>query len=78
MAQVPNVDQEAPAESKFPTVLRAAGLGVLVLILWLIDKLATGRLPKDSPWRYVIGGVIVFVGMMTVLSISDRLNNKTS
>jgi hypothetical protein len=78
MAQVPNVDQEAPATSKLPTILRTAGVGVLVLVLWLIDKAATGRLPKDSVWRYVIGGVIVFVGMMTVLSISDRLNSKTS
>jgi hypothetical protein len=78
MAQAPNVNPEAPAENKLSTILRAAGLGALVLVLWLIAKFATGRLPKDSAWRYVIGGVIVFVGMMTVLSVSDRLNNKTS
>ena len=76
MAQAPNVGQEVPTQSRFSTILRAAGLGVLVLVLWVIDKVATGRLPKDSVWRYVIGGVIVFVGMMTVLSISDRLNKK--
>jgi hypothetical protein len=78
MAQAPNATQEAPSEGKFPTVVRAVGLGLLVLILWYVDKLAVGRLPTGSVWRYVISGVIAFVGLITVLSISDRLSHKNS
>jgi hypothetical protein len=78
MVQAPNVPQEAPAENKLTTLIRAVGLGVLVLILWLIDRVAVGRLPAGSVWRYIIGGVIVTIGLLTVLSISDRLNNKNS
>jgi hypothetical protein len=78
MAETPNVAQEAPAGNKLTTLIRAVGLGVLVLILWSIDKVAVSRLPKDTVWRYVIGGVIVFVGLITVLTITDRLNKKDS
>jgi hypothetical protein len=78
MAQAPNATQEVPAESKFSTVIRAVGLGVLVLVLWFVDKIAVARLSAGSVWRYVISGVIVFVGLITVLSISDRLSHKNS
>ena len=56
----------------------AIGLGVLVLILWSIDKVAVSRLPQNSNWRYVVGGVIISVGMATVLSFTDRLDGKES
>ncbi len=78
MAQAPNLPQDAPAENKLPTIIRAIGLGVLVLILWYVDKVAVSRLPQDSVWRYVIGGVIIFVGLVIVLSVTDRLNKKES
>jgi len=73
-----NAPSSAPVESKFPSILRAIGLCVLVLILWFIDKRAASRLPKDSPWRYVIGAVIISVGLATVIAITDRLSNKDS
>jgi hypothetical protein len=78
MAQAPNAPQEVPAENKFPSIIRVVGLGVLVLILWYVDKVAVSRLPQGSIWRYVIGGVIIFVGMMIVLSITERLGKKES
>ncbi len=82
MDQSPNVPKAAPADApvdrKFPPILRAIGLGVLVLILWSIDKVAVGHLPKDSAWRYIVGAVIISVGLATVISITDRLSNKDS
>ena len=78
MDQTPNAAQEAPSENRLSTFIRAVGLGVLVLILWSIDKFTVTRLPKDSVWRYIIGGVIVFVGLITVLFVSDRLSKKDS
>ena len=78
MVQTPNAAPEAPAENKFPSILRAFGLGVLVLILWSIDKVAVSHLPQGSLWRYIIGGIIITVGLITVLSITDRLNKKES
>jgi len=78
----PNVPKTAPAappvDRKFPPILRAIGLGVLVLILWSIDKFAVGRLPADSAWRYIIGAVIISVGLATVISVTDRLSNRDS
>ena len=78
MVQAPNAPQEVPAESKFPSSIRVVGLGALVAILWYADKVAVGRLRQGSVWRYIIGGVIVFVGMMIVLSISEHLSKKES
>lgn len=78
MAQAPNAPQEAPAGNKLSTIIRALGLGVLVLILWYADKVAVSRLPQASVWRYVIGGVIISVGLVIVLSVTDRLNKKES
>jgi hypothetical protein len=75
MEETPNVPQSA---SKFPPILRAIGIGVLVLILWSVDKIAVSRLPERSAWRYVIGAVIISVGLATVLSFIDRLNNRNS
>ena len=76
MVQAPNAPQDAPVGSKFQTSIRAVGLGLIVLILWYVDKLVVARLPAGSVWRYVISGVIVFVGLITVLSISDRISHK--
>jgi hypothetical protein len=76
MAQAPNSTQETPAASKIPTIVRAVGLGSLVLILWYVDKLVVSRLWAGSVWRYVVSGVIVFVGLITVLSVSDRISHK--
>jgi hypothetical protein len=76
MAQAPNAPQDAPVGSKFQTSIRAVGLGLLVLILWYVDKIAVARLSAGSVWRYVVSGVIVFVGLITVLSISDRISHK--
>jgi hypothetical protein len=78
MVQTPNAAPEAPAENKFPSILRAVGLGALVLILWSIDKVSVNRLPQGSVWRYIIGGGIITVGLVTVLSVTDRLNKKES
>jgi hypothetical protein len=78
MVQAPNAPPDVPAGSKFQTVVRAAGLGVLVLILWSVDKVVVGRLAQGSVWRYVIGGVIVLIGLLTVLSITERLSKKES
>jgi hypothetical protein len=68
----------APVESKFPPIIRAIGLGVLVLILWSIDKVAVRRLPAGSAWRYVIGAVIISVGLAIVINITDRLTARDS
>jgi hypothetical protein len=76
MAQAPNAPQDAPVGSKFQTSIRAVGLGLLVLILWYVDKIAVARLSAGSVWRYVVSGVFVFVGLITVLSISDRISHK--
>jgi hypothetical protein len=78
MVQAPNAPQDAPAETRFPSIARVVGLAILVLILWYVDKVAVSRLPQGSVWRYIIGGVIIFVGLMIVLSITDRLNKKES
>ena len=78
MDQAPNNSQEPPVESKLQSFIRVLGLGVIVLILWSVDKVAVSRLPPHSIWRYVVGGVIVFVGLIVTLSISDRLNKKES
>lgn len=73
-----NASTGLPFKSKFPPILRAVGLGVLVLTLWSIDKFAVGRLPMASPWRYIIGAVIISVGLATVISITDRFSNRNS
>jgi hypothetical protein len=82
MDQTPNESSNAPptasADNKFPPVVRAIGIGVLVLILWTIDKIAVSRLPQGSVWRYIVGGVIISVGLATVLSFTDRLTGKHS
>jgi hypothetical protein len=78
MAQASNAPQEVPAENKLIPVVRAVGTCVIVLVLWLIDRVVAGRLPAGSVWRYVIGGVIVAGGLIAVLSFSDRLNRKNS
>jgi hypothetical protein len=69
---------DAPIENKFPPIVRAVGIGVLVLILWSIDKVAVSGLPQGSVWRYIVGGVIISVGLATVLSFTDRLTGKNS
>ena len=78
MDQTPNAPQEAPAESKFLPLVRASGVAIIVLILWSVDKVVVGRLPLGSVWRYVIGGVIVSVGLVAVLSFTERFNSKNS
>jgi hypothetical protein len=78
MDQTPNTPQETPAENKFLPVVRSIGVIIIVLVLWSIDKVVVGRLPQGSVWRYVIGGVIVFVGLVVVLSFTERLNRKNS
>ena len=80
MDQTPNESSNAPApaENKFPPIVRAIGIGVLVLVLWTINKIAVSRLPQGSIWRYVVGGVIISVGLATVLSFTDRLNGNRS
>jgi hypothetical protein len=84
MGETPNASRGAPAETgeatenKFPPIVRAIGIGVLVLVLWSIDKAAVRWLPQGSVWRYVIGGVIISVGLATVLSFTDRLAGKKS
>jgi hypothetical protein len=78
MNQTPIAAQNAPAQNKFPPIVRAIGLGVLVLVLWGIDKVAVRRLPPGSVWRYIVGGVIISVGLATVLSFTDRLDGKQS
>ncbi len=78
MPQVPDAQQNPPRESKFPAILRALGIAALVLILWSADRIAVGRLPEGSAWRYVIGAIIISVGLAAVITITDRLNNKSS
>ncbi len=77
MPQAPDAQQNPPRESKFPAILRALGLAALVLILWSADKVAVSRLPGDSARRYVIGAIIISVGLAVVITITDRLNNKS-
>ena len=73
MDQKPNAPQNTSTEDgesgdgKFPPILRAVGIGMLVLFLWSVDKVAVKRLPEGSVWRYVVGGVIISVGLATVL-----------
>lgn len=78
MDRTPISPENAPAKSKFPAIVRAICIVLLVLVLWSIDKLAVSRLPQGSVWRYVIGGVIISVGLAAVLSFVDRLNNGSS
>jgi hypothetical protein len=78
MDQTPDAPRIASAENKFPPIVRAIGLGVLVFILWLVDKVAVRRLSEGSVWRYIIGGIIILVGLATVLSFTDRLDGKNS
>ena len=73
-----NASARAPLESKIPTILRSVGIGVFVLILWWIDKAALRRFPEGAAWRYVIGAIVISVGLATVILIADRLNNKNS
>ena len=73
-----NASAGAPVESKLPTILQSVGIGVFVLILWWIDKVTVRRFPDGSPWRYVIGAIIISVGLATVILVADRLNNKNS
>jgi hypothetical protein len=74
MDQSTEVRQNSPVENKLRSLLRAIGIGVLVLILWSVDKIAVRRLPQGSAWRYIIGAVIISVGLATVISLIDRLN----
>lgn len=76
MDQTPNDSSSAPAGEKFPPIVRAIGVGVLVLILWSINKIAISYLPQGSVWRYIVGGVIISLGLATVLSFTDRLRGK--
>jgi hypothetical protein len=76
MDRSPNSAESDAARDKFPPIVRAVGIGVLVLILWSIDKVAVRRLSQGSVWRYVVGGVIISVGLATVLSFTDRLDGK--
>jgi hypothetical protein len=78
MDQSTEVRQNSPVENKLPSLLRAIGIGVLVLILWSVDKIAVRRLPQGSAWRYIIGAVIISVGLATVISLIDRLNIRNS
>jgi hypothetical protein len=76
MDRSPNSATSDAARDKFSPIVRAVGIGVLVLILWSIDKVAVRRLSQGSVWRYVVGGVIISVGLATVLSFTDRLDGK--
>lgn len=78
MDQTPNAAQGSSARNRFPPIVRAGGIGVLVLVLWSVDKVAIHYLPQDSIWRYVVGGLIISVGMATVLSFADRLEGERS
>jgi hypothetical protein len=78
MDQTPNTQQDAPADKKFPSIVRAIGIGVLVTVLWSINKVIVRFLPNGSVWRYIIGGIIISVGLATVLSFTDRLTGKKS
>ena len=78
MDQMPDALESTPAHTKFPPVVRAIGIGALVLVLWSIDKVAVCRLPEESAWRYIIGGVLISIGLATVLSFVSRLNEKNS
>jgi hypothetical protein len=78
MDQTPNATQDSSAQNKFPPILRAVGIGVLVFVLWSVDKIAVHHLPHGSIWRYIVGGVIISVGMVTILWFTDRLDGKKS
>jgi hypothetical protein len=80
MVQTPSSpqDQNTPASSKLTPFLRALGISVLVLILWSVDKFAVAHLPPDSAWRYIVGAILISIGLATVISVTDRVNHKTS
>jgi hypothetical protein len=80
MDQTPDAPREdsPPAQNKYPPIVRALGIGALVLFLWFIDKFAVARLRQGSVWRYIIGGVIISVGLTTVLAFTDRLAGEKS
>ncbi|HUE42836.1 MAG TPA: hypothetical protein VMP12_04690 [Candidatus Sulfotelmatobacter sp.] len=78
MDQPPAAPRNAPAENRFPPIVRALGIGVLVLILWSVDKVVVRRIPQGSVWRYIVGGIIISVGLATVLSFTDRLSGEKS
>jgi hypothetical protein len=78
MDQTPNATQDSSAQTKFPPIVCAVGIGVLVLVLWSVDKVAVHQLPHGSVWRYIVGGVIISVGMVTILWFTDRLDGKKS
>ena len=80
MNQSPKAPQSAPSdapnESKTPKIVRAVGLGVLVLVLWLGDKIAVGQFPASATWRYVVGAIIISVGLIAVISVGQRFAEK--
>ena len=78
MDQLPAAPRNAPAENRFLPIVRAFGIGVLVLILWSVDKVAVRRIPQGSVWRYIVSGIIISVGLATVLSFTDRLSGEKS
>ena len=75
MDPTPNAAPEVP---KFPPILRAIGIAMLIGILWSVDKVVVGRLPQGSVWRYIIGAIVISAGLAAVLSFTDRLNRKES
>jgi hypothetical protein len=80
MAQSPNASlpQPAPEESRRVTLVRSIGITIFILILWLIDKLAVSRLPEGSVWRYIIGGAIISVGLVALITFTARFVGKNS
>jgi hypothetical protein len=78
MDQTPNAAQDSAAQNKFPPVVRAVGIGVLVLFLWSVDKVVVHHLSHGSIWRYIVGGVVISVGMVTILWFTDRLDGEKS
>lgn len=72
------MDRTPNAAPKFPPILRAIGIALLVGMLWSIDKVVVNRLPQGSVLRYIIGGIVISAGLATVLSFTDRLNRKES
>jgi hypothetical protein len=80
MAQSPNASlpQPAPEENNRATLIRSIWSAIFVLILWLIDKLAVSRLSQGSVWRYIVGGAIISVGLVTVITFAGRFVGKNS
>jgi hypothetical protein len=78
MSQSPNASlpQPAPEENKGTTLIRTLGIAIFVLILWFIDKLAASRLSEGSVWRYIIGGAIISVGLVALISFTGRFVGK--